>query len=101
MKRDLEGQIKNVRSGWINAFTNMKDAVKDAVKNLQVSVDDVDRWHSISLVTHSTPGPDLSGIHKDIDKLDDKIEKFREDLSKIESNKNTIQFQKYGFKDPG
>ena len=101
MKKDLELQIKGVRSGWVNAFSNMKDVVKDAVKNLRESIDEVDHRHSNSLVHHPAGPPDLSGIHEDIDKLDDKIEKFREDLSKIESDKNNIQFQNLGFKDPG
>ena len=59
MKRDLETQIKHVRSGWVNVFTNMKNAVKGAVTNLRESIDDVDNCHSSSLVHHAAPPPDL------------------------------------------
>ena len=80
MKRDYNTQIKQVRAGWIGAFGNMKTAVRDVFTDLRSSIDrleaDSGRALTLSPVTTGRGGVDLTGIHEDIDKLQDRINEY-------------------------
>ena len=42
LKSDMENQIKQVCSGWVNAFMNLKGTVKTVVGDLRTSIDDIE-----------------------------------------------------------
>ena len=89
MRINYESQIKQVRSGWVGAFGNMKNAFKEVVLDLRTSMDrlEADNLRAVTMNPTSTPGHsahavDLSGIHDDIDRLQDRIDELQEDFLK-------------------
>ena len=42
LKSDMETQVKQVRSGWINAFVNLKNTIKTVVRDLRTSIDNLE-----------------------------------------------------------
>ena len=65
MKIDYDTQIKQVRSGWVGAFGNMKNAFKEVFTDLRGSIDrlEIDNCRAITTV----PGGLSGGPQHDID----------------------------------
>ena len=105
MKTDYKTQIKRVRSGWIGAFGNMKDAVKHVCSDLRSLIDqmEVDNRRAVTLSgPPTTSNPiDLTKIHKDIDRLQDRIGKIQTEMSNLGGESpEVISYQSLGFRNP-
>ena len=105
VKADYESQIKQVRSGWIGAFSNMKNAFRGVFSDLRTSIDqlEIDTRRSVAVVPLTAGGqpPDLSGIHDDIDKLQDRLDDMQAEMANIGGDSpDVISYQSLGFRNP-
>ena len=105
MKIDYDTQIKQVRSGWVGAFGNMKSAFKDVFTNLRVLIDrlEIDNRRAVTTVPGaSSGGPphdiDLTGIHDNIYRLQDRMDKMQENMLNFRNDSpEVINYQNLGF----
>ena len=84
----METQINQVRSGWVTAFLNLKTTVKYVIGNLRNDLDNMKDIQNILVLRgrgHHAPHEtvDLTGIHHNIDRLEDKIDKCQQDISTL------------------
>ena len=81
---------------------NLKMTVKDVVGNLRNTIDDIEVCHnSAALTVHGcTPSGavDLTEFHQDIDKLEDRMDKFEVDIHKLSGESSEpILYHNLGF----
>ena len=105
MKTDYEAQIKQVRSGWIGAFGNMKNAFRGVFANLRTSIDqlEIDSRRAVTLPPPAAGGHsvDLSGIHDDIDRLQDRMDDIQAEITNLGGDSpEVVNYQNLGFRGP-
>ena len=105
MKSDYDSQIRQVQTGWIGAFGNMKEACKDAFSGLRSSIYqlEADNKRSLAVVPPPTGGHavNLTEIHEDIDRLQDRLDDMQAEMANLGSDRpESISYQNLGFSSP-
>ena len=104
LQQDMETQAKQVRSGWITAFMNMKTAFGEALGKFRGSINELEMREDQSRALTTTGAgerADLTEVHADIDKLEDKLELYKAKLDGfLEKQSGSINYHNFGFSLP-